>query len=100
MENPFSDVGFKDELVGAELFKTVNAGFSPILPGDFSKLRDIAEYLNEHPDPVGVINKAKYKKSSSMTPLDFIHSYVSLDKERMMHAQKVSEYEKQLKYYG
>lgn len=95
----FIENGFKDVLVGSELFRALNVGQGELKsPVQTQKIQEIAEYLNSHPDPMFVIGRVKNNKGT-MSNLDFLTSYVKLSKEKTMAQEKMVQLDKDLKFY-
>ena len=91
---------FSDVTVGANLYMAL--GLNPAettIPENFSKVKAIAEYLNGHPDPHWLVNHLSRKNMSGMKPLDFFHSYVSLQGDKSSHIREIERLDKELKYY-
>lgn len=97
-----SDAGFNDILVGTELYR--NLQLSPADLDDnitFSKIRDIAEFLNNHPDPIFVVNSVlRSNKNPQIKQLDHLWGYVELNNQKSVFEGKIKQLEKELEYYG
>lgn len=95
-------LGFSDVMVGAELYRTLNVGAGELMsPVQTEKLKEIAEYLNGHPDPlfeIGHLSRAN--KNPQMSNLDFFTSYVKLSKEKSQIENKLKELNKELSHYA
>lgn len=94
--------GFDDVLVGTELYRALNIGAGEMMsPIQVDKIKEIAEYLNDHPDPLFEIGHlVRANKNPQMSNLDFFTSYVKLAKEKSQIQNKLKELEKQLSYYA
>jgi len=92
--------GFNDVFTGDELFRAldINEGDmkSPIIQ---NKIVDIAKFLNESPDPMFVITRIRNNKSSTMNNLDYLHSYVQLNRQKTQIEEQLSKVTKDLKMY-
>lgn len=101
MENTFTDTGFNDIMVGAELFNKLNLSQSAMMdPNNFTKVREIASFLNEHPDPHFVIQSVtNSNKNPAVKQIDHMLSYIRLYKERLAAKTKIEELDNQLKHY-
>ena len=101
MDNPFSNTGFSDVMVGAELYKAV--GLKPYEfsdPIQSAKIKEIADFLNGHPDPSYVLkNVPRKNKSPNMSNLDYLLSYVKLNKEKQGLMSQLEDVDKSLRYY-
>lgn len=95
-----ADAGFKDLFVGTELFRALNVPsyeFSAD-PIKFSKLRNIAQFLNNHPDPNWVIGRIKNNKTS-LGPLDYLNNYATLGLKRSHLSRDLKETDEEMRQY-
>lgn len=93
------DNGFKDVLVGTELFRALDiTGRELSSPIQVEKIKEIAGYLNEHQDPMFVIGRIRNNKGT-MPNLDYLASYVKLNKTRSELQGQLERVDKDLKFY-
>jgi len=94
------EAGFKDIFVGTELFKALGVPSYEFTadPIKMQKLKTLAGFLNEHPDPSFVISRIRNNRTN-MSSLDYLTSYAMLGKERAVTASKLSDLEKEMKKY-
>ncbi|HCJ66977.1 MAG TPA: hypothetical protein DHV62_06550 [Elusimicrobia bacterium] len=96
-----SETGFNSIEVGGELFKQLQIGYAELAdPNTNSKIREIAEYLNGHPDPMFEISRVAKKTSPNMSKIDYFASYVQLNKQRKDVQEKLDKINKELEYYA
>jgi hypothetical protein len=91
---------FNELDVGVNLIKTLDITEGDMLsPVIQAKVSDIAEYLNEHPDPNFVVGLVKHNKSQEMSNLDYLAGYVKLNflKDKLM--KQIAQTEKDIKFY-
>jgi hypothetical protein len=99
--SPFTDTGFNSVEVGSELFKAISVtSFQLTDPVQFAKLRGIAEFLNNNPDPILAIGKLSRNVKIGMNALDHFYSYVQLSNDKAVAQKKLDDLTKQLEYYG
>lgn len=90
---------FNNIFIGTELQKAINMYPSEAsMPENLAKIKDIAEFLNAHQDPMLVIDKVKNNKTS-MKNIDFLFGYVHLNKQKQEMSKKMEELDKQIKSY-
>lgn len=100
MEQISEQSGFKDVLVGAELFRHLNIGTAEFNnPSKMGQIKEIAEFLNDHPDPYFIIGMTRNNKSPNMDNLEFLAGMVRLEKNRTTILKQLEETDKQLKHY-
>lgn len=100
-ENPFSDIGFRDPMLGAEIFTLLKVSDSTLKdPSQVTKLQEIAGFLNGYEDAGFVVERALRKNpSKGMNEIDAILSFVKLHKERASTKEKLALVERELSYY-
>lgn len=89
-----TEAGFNDILVGTELYAATKMSQADMMdPHKAAQIREIADFLNSHPDPIFLIGTlVRGNKSPNMSNLEYIASYVKLNKAR-------KEIDRQLKSY-
>lgn len=93
------DNGFKDVLVGTELFRALDITQKELMsPIQMDKIKEIAGYLNEHQDPMFVIGRIRNNKGT-MPNLDYLTSYVKLNKQKGELSRQLEQVEKDIKFY-
>lgn len=69
-------------------------------PVNMSKLQEISQYLNGHPDPSFLIQVLKRSSSKVSTPaIDHFYGYVQLQKQKAGLMENINKLEKEIKYY-
>lgn len=95
-----AEYGFNDVLVGSELFQKLEISDGDMMsPTVQRKVREIAEYLSTQDDPLFVIGRVNHNKSPHMNNLDYLLSYVQLQKKRAQIEKEKKEVERELSYY-
>ena len=98
--NEFSETGFNDVTVGAELFNQLQIGYIELAdPRKVSMLQEISGFLNEHPDPLFLIGSIS-RSRGTQEPLEHFASYVQLSKQKQQAQEQVDKLNKELEYYG
>jgi len=100
-QHSFTDNGINNIDLGVELFKGLNmdpAEFSN--PTNNSMVREIAEFMENHPEPTGIISSVLSKKTNpSVRNLDHLYNYVQLSKKRESLRSEMDKLTSELKYY-
>lgn len=97
--NEFSNTGFNDVTIGAELFYQLQVGQADLLdPKKISMLQEISGFLNEHPDPMFIIGSIA-RSRGTQEPLEHFASFVQLNKQRTQAQEQVDKLDKELKFY-
>ena len=93
---------FNDITVGTELFKSLDITQSELIsPIQTAKIRDIAGFLNEHPDPLFIVGSIiRSNKNPNINNLDHLWSYVKLNNNKAELTVKLEKINKELQYYG
>ena len=97
----FSDMGVNDIEIGVALHKTLALNeFDLSMPEKMRQLQEIAEFMNDHPDAVGTIERvARSNKNPNISNLDHMIGFVALSKQKLGILNKLDEINNQLKYY-
>lgn len=100
MESPsVVDNGFKDVLVGTELFRALDITSKELSSTiQVGKIKEIASFLNDHQDPMFVIGRIRHNKGT-MPNLDYLASYVKLHKTKTELQGQLEKIDKDLKFY-
>ena len=95
-----TDIGVRDIFIGTQLFKTLGLSLTDIQahPEKMQKMQQIASYLNNHPDPLWVIDRVRNNRTS-MSPLDFLATYAQLGEQHQRQAAALKDTEKEMKMY-
>ena len=95
----FTDNGFNDVMVGAELFRNLQIGQAELLdPQKVSLLKEVSGFLNEHPDPMFLIGSLS-RSRGSLEPLEHFASFVHLSRQKEQAQEQVDKLNKELKFY-
>lgn len=91
-----------DPLIGAHLFKTLQVSLEEMTDNNISnKMKDIVDFVSQLPDPLFVIDSVPARnRGGKMSNLDFLYTFVQLNKQRDEAQQRLSEIDKQLEFYG
>lgn len=91
---------FNDIEVGVNFIKTLNIAEEDMaFPTNEMKVREVAEYLNEHPEPDFIIGLTKNNRSPNMNNLDFLTGYVKLNKKRDELERALARVVRDIKFY-
>lgn len=92
--------GFNDVLVGGEFFHALDVTDADLVsPVNQKKVNEIAQFLNEHPDPLFVISMVRNNRSPHMSNLDFLAGYVQLEKRRGDLQNQLDYVKNEISYY-
>ena len=95
-----TDAGFKSIEVGAMLFSALKLPTYEISePGTFEKIKEVAEFLNDHEDPSFIISQLSRRVMDGKQKLDFLTGLAKLEKEKEFMKRKLSNIDKELKHY-
>lgn len=97
----FSDIGANDIELGMTLYNATGLGHMEMKdPANISKLKEVAEFFENHPDPIFAINSVKNSnKNPNVNNLEHLLTYVRLQKEKFSLLNKIEDLKNQLKYY-
>lgn len=99
---------FAQSMTGGEASPELGAGIYKILrvsPGDIAlpqmkdKLIEIIEFAGGFDDSLHLMKMAMQKKPFEMSPIDFIHEFVSLRKEHVNVTKRMLQLKKELSRY-
>ena len=95
---PMSDVGINDVELGAELFSSLRMSVEDLtFPGEFSKVKEVVEFLNKIEDPIFFLRKAvRGKQNQELSNLDHLLDIVRLNKEEIATTNKLAEIRNEL----
>jgi hypothetical protein len=97
--NPFEEAGFRDPLLGAEVFRLLDIGDAILSDSiEVTKLKEVGEFVSHFHDGAYVLQKA-LRRNPGMKPLDAALGFVKLRKEYMDVNKKKQELEKELSFY-
>ncbi len=97
-QNPLE--GIDDLSVGVALFDAIKISPAHLQdPMIFAKFLEIVEFLNAHPDPHYIISRTMKNKSAEMDNLDYLHSYIRLNKKEMELEQQIGKVKEDMAYY-
>lgn len=101
-ENAFAQLGIDDIDAGVELFNSLG-----LTPFDLSngprlnQLREIVEFLNDHPDPAWVVRSvSRSNRNPDRSNLEHLLVFVRLQRERIDLQQQIDRVDKELQHYG
>ena len=99
--SPFEDLEVNDMEVGVELYKALNLSRAEFADGtQTAKLKDIAEFLNNHPDPVFIIRSViRSNKNPNIKNIDHLWTYVQLNNKKRDLENRINKLNNELKYY-
>jgi len=97
----FSDMGVNDIELGVVLHRTLGINeFDLSMPDNMNKLREISEFMNQHPDAVSTVERvARSNRNPNTSQLDHMMGFVSLSKEKLRILDGLDNINNQLKYY-
>lgn len=98
--NNLIDLGFHDVLEGTELFTTL--GIDPlelVSPLQLTQIREIADFVNEFPEAMGLIRGAMFKKPHDVEATTHISRFANLHKNRFKVQQQLRSIEEELSLY-
>ena len=91
---------FQELDVGTKLIRVLDVTEGDLRsPMNESKLIELAEFLNEHPDPHFILEMTKYNKSPHMNNLDFLVGYTQLNKKKVQLSKELDKVDKDIKFY-
>ncbi len=97
----FTDMGVNDIELGVILHQTLGLGeFDLQIPDNMNKLREIAEFMNIHPDAVGTVQRVgRSNKNPNTSQIDHMMAFVALSKEKLRVLDGLDDINNQLKFY-
>lgn len=86
--------------VGASVYKLLRVSPSDLaFSKQTDKLAEIIDFASGFEDAIYLMKMAMSKKPSDVSPIDFIHGYVSLQRDRVNYTKKMSQIKKELAMY-
>jgi len=100
-ETPFTDTGFDNSMVGAELFSILQIGPSDLVfPDKFEKMRAISEFANLGEEAIAALRAVAGKKYGAKEELlERLSSYSGLRIQKMKLQSQMTELEKNINVY-
>lgn len=91
---------FNDISVGTDFFQKLDITQGDLMsPVNERKIQEIAEFLNDHPDPHFIVDMIRHNRSPHMSNLDFLTGFVQLNKKRAKLEGELSKVVKDIKFY-
>jgi len=101
--NDFSSVmtGSSDSPeIGAGVYKVLRVGANDLaFPQQKDKLAEIIDFASGFEDGLYMMKMAMTKKPSDMSPIDFIHEYISIQKDHVSTTKRLAQLKKELARY-
>ncbi len=100
LEGTFSDHGINDVAVGVELYEAMRISAEDmILAKQLDRFKEIAGFTNEFNEILPGIRMAMQKKPLDVDAIDFIHTFVRLQKKRLDARRALATVEDELAFY-
>ena len=86
--------------IGAGVYKVLRVGANDLaFAQQKDNLAEIIDFASGFEDGLYMMKMAMTKKPSDMSPIDFIHEYISLQKDRVNMTKRMSQLKKELARY-
>lgn len=97
----FSDMGVVDIETGVALHRALNlTTYDLQMPETMRQINEIADFMNQHPDAVGTINRVvRANKNPNITGLDHMLGFVALSKQKLAKLSEIDVLNNELKFY-
>ena len=98
----FTDMGFRDILIGSELFRALKISEGDMLsPITVSQIQEIANFLNDDIDPMFTIDRlSRSNKNPSRSNIEHFSSFIKLSNNKQELKKTLEEVDRQLEFYG
>lgn len=98
----FTDIGIDNIEIGVELFNATKINQSDLTDATIvNKIKTIADFLKDHPDPVFIIQSVSRSNSNpDRSNLEHLYSFVGLQNQKKETQETLDKLNNELKHYG
>lgn len=98
--HPFTESGFTDIEKATEMFSALKIDNQNLRTVDTVKLREVAEFVESFEDGLNAsLGVLRRRINGDISPLDHLHGYIRLQKQKMALQGQIEALNKELSFY-